>query len=337
MRWLEWVRRLPSGISGLVRDREDGRHLAALRIGVSVVFFGSLFEMLRTGTVEAIWMRPGDGGIFRTTPYLWTWKTILPDPKPATVYGLAHATCALAVAVAAGIGGRVAVLLLLLAYYSLRSLNPPSTGGYDALLVNALIFMLLAPVTRTWSVDCWLKNRKWSSEESVPSWPRYVFVFQLVILYFATGLKKASVIWSPAGGYSALYYIMMDVTWVRFDSLEFLRDQVFLTRMGTAVTWHWEHLAPILLFAGYFRRTRDEPGRIRRWFNRYDMRIPYVLVGFGVHAGIAVVTAVGPFSAVTLALYPSLFGPRELDDYAQRVRETWSRLRSRRSSDGGRS
>lgn len=300
------------GLSSLVRDQEDGRILAVLRISIGLVVGASLLEMLWTDTVRVVWFVPKDGGISVTTPYLWTWRTLLPSPSATVVQSLVWGSLAASVAVTVGLAGRLSVGLLLFGYCSLRSLNPPSTAGYDALMVNGLIFLLLGPVTRTWSVDCRLKTGRWHSDRPVPSWPRYVFVFQLVILYFATGLKKASVVWTPAGGYTALYYVLHDVTWFRFESPELLRSLVFMTRVGTAVTWHWEQLAPGILLLGWARRTRAQGGWLRGCLNRYDLRVPYLLVGFFMHLGIFVATQVGPFSAITLAYYPALFGPEEL-------------------------
>lgn len=316
---IRWLRGLSRGISNLVADTEDGRVLAALRIGLGLVALGSLIEMVQTDAVSSVWLSRDEGGMVSTSPYLWTWKALASEGDATTVWGVVFFTMGTAALMVVGALGRLAVLAALLGYYSLRSLNPPSTGGYDALLVNGFILLLLAPVTRTWSVDCWFRTKSFSSSDPVPSWPRYLFAFQLVILYFATGLKKASISWTPAGGYEALYYVLHDTAWRRLEPVEYIRWIVPLTRVGTAMSWHWEHLAPILLVAGYFRRTRDRPGRVRALFNRFDVRIPYLVLGLIFHVCILLVTAVGPFSAVSVAYYPSLFGPRELDAGASRV------------------
>ena len=85
-----------------------------------------------------------------------------------------------------------------------------------------------------------------------------------------------------------------------------------LTQLGSAVTWVFETFSWLMLLVFYYRYTRDRPGRLRRAFNRWDLRIPFTVVGAGLHLGIFIAMDVGPFSFVSLAYYVCLWRPEEL-------------------------
>ena len=311
-----WVR----GYDGLVRHKEDARVLAGMRILFGFLCAWILLSMLRSGALEAVWLPPQHGGIVPIHEGMWLVRLLAPM-TPAKLYGLTATCFVSSLLFMLGLGRMVFGIVSLVTFHGLRSLNPAIAGGHDVLLVNVMLFLVLSDCTRTWSLDCWIRHRRWSSGCLVPAWPRYLIAFQLVILYLATGLKKASLVWTPGGGYSALWYVYMDPTWRRMESVDFMHWAMPFLRLGTAVTWHWEHAAFGLLILGYYRFTRERPGRVRSLVNRYDLRWLWVAVGVAMHVGIWVTMNVGPFSAVTLAMYPALFGPRELE-------ETWNRVSS---------
>lgn len=326
-----WLR----GYDRLVTTREDGRVLAALRIAVGVVGAWNILNMIPAEVLDLMWLPPAHGGILSLSRGMWITKNVgtLDPPK---VYGMVVVSLSFFALTIVGLGRGFAPLLAALSFYALRSLNPPITGGYDAVLVNILLFLSLADCTRTWSVDCWLRTRRWSSFDLVAAWPRYLIVFQLIILYTATGLKKASFVWSPTGSYSALWYVFIDPTWRRMEHVEFLRWMMPAMRFGTALTWHWEQLSFLLLVLGYYRFTKERPGRLRAFLNRWDLRWPWMAVGVAMHGGVFLMTNVGIFSIISLSLYPALFAPHELDAAWLRLK-AWVRRRSRSGSDDGRS
>jgi hypothetical protein len=157
----------------------------------------------------------------------------------------------------------------------------------------------------------------------VSAWPRHLLIFQILFVYTATGLQKTSILWTPAGEYAALYYVLQDPTWTRFDG-ELFATLYPVTQLATAVTWHWEQLSLGLLLYYYFRQTRDRPGRLRRWFLRWDLRVAWVAIGIALHIGILVLLSVGPFSLVAMAYYVTLFSPDEV--------ERWGHVVARRST-----
>jgi hypothetical protein len=129
-------------------------------------------------------------------------------------------------------------------------------------------------------------------------------------MYTLTGLQKSALVWTPAGGYSALYWVMQDPTWMRFDGA-FAAWISPLLRVATAVTWHWEQLSILLLLWFYYRRTKEKGGRIRNWVLKRDWRIGWALIGVMLHAGILLLMNVGPFSWVSLSFYVLLWRPSE--------------------------
>jgi len=315
------MKRIARGFVELVRRTESAWLQALLRMlfGAAVVY--CISDMVALDLVRVLWLGPESGGISRPNGSMWLVGAV-GGPDAAHVWALVVG-CGLAGALTVvGLGGRWVPLVTALLYYAVRSLNPPVTGGYDALMVNALFYIGLGRPTATCSVDAFLRRRWWRAPDArVPSWPRYLLAFQVIILYTATGLKKGSVVWSPADGYTALYYIFMDPTWRRFEP-DFLRWALPLSRVGTAITWHWEQSAPILLLAAYFRHTEGPRWWLRSFFERFDVRLPWLAIGLALHIGILLSMNVGPFSWVSLAFYPALFGPDELERLAAPVRRS---------------
>jgi hypothetical protein len=135
-----------------------------------------------------------------------------------------------------------------------------------------------------------------------------MLIFQLLVMYGFTGIQKVSPVWTPLGGYSALYWVYQDPTWRRFN-MDWTAGYPTVLSVMTAVTWHWEVMAPGLLLFYWARRRRDSGGRFVRLLLRWDLRKPFVLVGVGLHLGILLTLEVGPFSLVSLAYYLALFSP----------------------------
>ncbi|HVZ31694.1 MAG TPA: hypothetical protein VG963_04665, partial [Polyangiaceae bacterium] len=211
-----------------------------------------------------------------------------------------------------GLGGRWPLFATLQAYLGLTSLNPTASGGFDNLLTIALWLLFLSGCNATLSLDARRKEGSWFSERSVAAWPRYVLILQLIVMYTATGLQKVSLSWTPMGGYTALYYVLRDPTWLRSEQVA-QGVPLPLLRLGTALTWHWEQLSCLLLAVFYFRATRRRPGRLRAAFNRWDLRLPWAAIGISLHLGILILIDVGPFSFVSLAYYVNLFAPEEIE------------------------
>jgi hypothetical protein len=298
--WSRWARFLD--------DREPGTSLALVRIGSGLCVAGAVAAVVLAGAVPVLWLGPEHGGYtVPATPWLFRW---LGGVTPTTVWGLVAVTLAAGLCLAVGLGGRLPALVALLSYPALVGINLDAFGAYDLVISNALWLLVLARSTATLALDCRLRTGRWTSDEPVPAWPRYLAIYQLVLIYWSTGAHKLSSAWVPGGDASALYYILQQPTWQRWD-MSWLAWAYPLTRAATLLTWLWEVSAPLLLLALWYRATADRPGNLRALFNRVNYRRWFVLFGLGMHLGILVLMEVGPFSFIVLSFYPCLYRPEE--------------------------
>ena len=319
--WAAWLR--------LLDHKETGEVLAFLRIAASLIVFTQLIVMIHRGLVDVYWIDAAYGGMKKITrpPWLIAW---LGGAKPTVVWGVVWFTVVTSLLNAVGFGGRVTAFLCLQGYIACYRLNLDAHGAYDTVITNALWIVVLGASTTTWSVDCKRKTGRWWSDEKISAWPRYLIVLQIVLLYGTTGIQKVSAYWTPIKGYSALYYILQQPSWHNSD-MRWVASFYPLTQVATFIAWWWEVLSFGLIAVLYFRATSDRPGRLRRWVNRYDLRLLWVAIGVCMHTTIIATMSVGPFSYISMSLYPALFQP---DEY----RRAWAWLLRKRQvmAPGGR-
>ncbi len=308
-RWARWVRFLDT--------REPGVSLALFRIAVGLVVVGAIGSVVLYGLVESIWLGRADGGLLDEPSRNWQFD-LLGGPTPATVWGMTLTALVSGALLALGLGGRLTAFVALQSYFAVTGLSPHSCGGDDRLLNNALWLLVLARSTATLSLDCRLRTGRWRSDELIPAWPRYLVIVQLVLLYGSTGLQKIGVDWVPGGGFGAIYYILQEPAWVRWD-MSWLAWVFPLTQIATAVTWLFEVSAPLLLLALWFRNTPERTGWFRALFNRINYRRLFVVVGVSLHLSLFVLMNVEPFSWVTLSYYCCLFRPEEWQALGRRL------------------
>ncbi len=298
--WGRWVRFLD--------QKEPGTTLALWRIACGLCVVGTVGAVLLAGVVPALWLGPADGGYTTSaTPWLFRW---LGGVTRANVYSVVAITIVAGLMTTVGLGGRWPILVALQGFLNLIALNYGATGAHDAVISNALWLLVLSRSTATLSLDCKLWTGRWTSDKPVPAWPRYLAIFQLVLIYWTSGLQKLSATWTPAGGFSALYYIMQQPVWQRWD-MTWAAWLYPLTQIATAVSWIWEITSPLLLLAFWYRATRDRPGWLRRFFNRINFRRVFVVIGVALHLGILLFLEVGPFSWIMLSFYLCLYHPDE--------------------------
>jgi len=312
-----------SALQGMVRRRESGTALALFRIGVGLTILCSVGRTVLYGLAPAVWLDADDGGLLPLGEPPWQIE-LLGGLTPQTMWGLVGVTLFFALLVTLGLGGRFSVFVLSQAYLGLSFINEVVQGCDDKLISNALWLLVLARCTATLSLDCRLRNGTWTSAEPVPAWPRYLAVWQIVIVYFTTGLQKVSIHWTPAGGFSALYWILQEPSWQRWD-MHWLAWVYPATQLATATTWFWEITFPAVLLAMYFRRTAERGGRLRWLFNRLRIRDLYLAVGVMLHLGVWLFNDIGPFTWITLSFYFCLLRPNEWN-------RLWAFLRRRPKS-----
>ena len=199
-RWLFWV--------GLFDQKELGTSLALFRISLGLVALYSLLSIAAAGLVGPLWTSVQYGGM-RALGGNWLVQ-YLGGPTPNVIWALWGVAVASSIAFVLGLGGpvagRVVTFVMLQSYNALATMNPLASGSYDALLSNGLWVLVFADATATLSVYARWRKEGWLSKTLVCAWPRYILIFQLLLMYSFTGLQKAAHIWTPGGGYTALYY-----------------------------------------------------------------------------------------------------------------------------------
>ena len=303
--------RLPAVI---LDHREPGTALAAFRVAVGVGVLCALVPTATTGVFDVVWT---DAGYRNVSEAHWVFR--IADAWTLTLCGIV--TGAMLVV---GLGGRLTALVCLQVLIGLFSINPESGGGHDRLLTNALWLVVLGATTRTLSIDCRLRTGAWTSADPVAAWPRWLAVYQLVLVYFTTGLQKIGADWWPWGDWSALWYALQIPHWARGD-FRWLAHVYPLTQLATATTMVFELGSPLLILAFWYRDTRERPGRLRALCNRIDARQVFAGVGLGLHLGIVLTMELGPFSVVSAAFYLCLWSP---DEYQRLIDTLAARLGS---------
>lgn len=305
--WQRWVDRCAS--------TADATTLALFRIAVGLGTWWTLGSVVVAGLVPVLWLHRDHGGML---PLQGTWLVqALGGPTPEVVYGLLGLALAGATALVLGVGGRPVALVTALATTALVDTNGHAGGSYDELLSNALWLVFLARGDATLSLSARWRTGQWWPEADALVFPRWLGIWQLCLMYGTTGLQKVSAYWVPGGEASALYYILQQPTWHRFD-MQWVAWVFPLTQVATTVTWLWEVTAFLWILWVYYAETPDRPGRLRAWSRRWHLARAYALVGLLMHLMIFVTMEVGPFSPLSLAFYVLLVPP-----------ETWRRLSAR--------
>lgn len=288
----------------VVSRREPGWNLAVMRsmVGLALVLEMGRYCLTMAGRDVLVFAFSdvAYGGYRSVEPSLLL--TLLGGAKPWNLALLAWTDLVCGFLLLVGLGGRLPALFGWLVTASILGLPSAVSGGSDLLLQTSLFTLAWADCTRTLSLDCRLARGTWTSVEVVPAWPRLLALWQLCVMYGATGLQKlVSTTWLPADDFSALYQILQSPHWMRFPGL--IEDThgtlVVPAAILTACTITWEISFPVVLF-------------VRR------LRLPYAAFGVLLHLGIWVTMQVGSFSLLALAFYPALF-PGKFGDFNRKV------------------
>lgn len=296
---------------------EPATPVALVRIALGLTTTWMLVDIVNRGLVDVLWVTSHYGGYRDIGGGNWLIHA-LGGPTPAVMHGLTAAAIACCVALTVGFGGRLVALGALWTVSSITDVNSHAGGSYDELLENALWLLFLGPSNATLSVDCRLRTGAWT--DATPRWAgvRYLLLFQLILMYWTTGLQKVSYHWVPGGPFDALYLIFQQPTWHRFD-MRWVAWFYPLTQLGTAASWFWEVTSPLWLLAMGYRLTRTRPGWFRAWSNSVDLRLIYAAIGAIFHGALFVFMNVGPFSPISLAYYFAVFDHEEYAAMARRL------------------
>lgn len=301
--WAAWL--------SFLDEKEAATSLAVFRLALGLCTLALVGTAVWRDLPGVIWVDKAYGG-YRSIDPSHPLLDLAGGATPLVAWTCALASLTGGLLVTLGLFGRASAFLALMGVNLLVHLNGEVSGGYDRLLTNGLWLLVLCSSTTTLSLDCYRRTGGFTSERAVKVWPRYVAMLQLVVVYWMAGLNKVGASWTPAGGFSALYYILMQPDWQRFD-MRFLAWVYPLTQLGTALTWLWELSWPVMLLWLWARSSSSKrpPGRLRRWLARYDLRLLYLGTGVIMHTLTWALMEVGPFSWVTLSFYACFVRPSE--------------------------
>ena len=322
------IRRLGAWWVGLWNHREQPTVLALLRIGIGCILLIDFGRAALHGVVEQLWAPDGMGGLAAKVasrePPVMLYELMPLDPSTAWIaYGVLVTAL---IFFTLGLGTRGAALVALVTYAMLAKVLPLSDRGIDLMMRNVLLVLALSQCGARWSLDARLRTGSWHGDgQDVPAWPRHLLILQLVVMYFLAGVQKTALSWTPLGGYSALYLVLQDPHIARFDMSWLAGGAYPLTQLATAATHIFEWTIPVVLLAYHYRVTRDRPGRLRAWCNRWNPHWAWIALGAALHLGIWMTMDIGIFPWAMLLLYPAWFHPDELS-------RAWSKLRGRRAA-----
>ena len=317
--WRRWVQ--------FISTREDATSLAVARMIAGSTIAFNLIGMRSSGAAIEAWVDVRSGGA--RVSWGQPWFEALGGGTAANVQALIFIGCIAGVLMTIGLATRASTIVTWLAFQTLTNMNYLAGGSADDLLLNGLFVLIWSGAGRALSVDQWLRTRRNPAASSeAPAWPRYVLIFQIITVYWTTGMQKLSSSWwpPPFGSLDAIWYILQQPTWIRANTLDWATPLYRLTQFATLTTWLFENAGLLLLLAFWYRQTRERPGRVRAFFNaplkvfrkrlgpwvdRIDYRLCYLAVGFSLHFGIWALMEVGPFFNSVLVCYACCFTPAE--------------------------
>jgi hypothetical protein len=308
--------------------REAPYSLAVVRLLVGATLLGDLLQARLFDVVTLVWGPPPWGAGLG--------QTLAPVPFAVRVLGASERTAELlwwlAVLACAlftfGVAYRVTSWVLVFAMVELGHIQPVN-DSIDVLLRIVVPVLALSQAGAAWSFDAWYRARRGlPAVDSVPAWPRYLLVLQLLWLYISAGHQRDAKTWGPAGGFAAIGNVLGDPHFARFEPGS-LAAFYPLMCLGTFWTMLFELSAPLYLLWLWLERHPDRGGRFGAAVRRWRVRWIWLGSGASLHAGIALSMKIGLFPFGILALYPAFLAPEEtlgvraaLDRLVRRRRES---------------
>lgn len=330
-----------SRISRYVRfwDRyESAESMALVRIGVGLVMLFDLLQVALYELVVTLWAAIEQGGLGpssydepRVMFYRWF------GASSTSTYVLFVSSIVTAGALTVGLYTRVSALVLLFCSVQLSTLAPEGDRGIDALLRSVLILIALSEAGATWSVDARMRFGSFKRLAIIPSWPRYLIIAQLCLVYVTAGILKQSPEWTGMDGYSALWRVLNTPHISRFEwSSETLSRMYVPLQAATVITLIFERGAAFLPFLLWLGAHPTRGGWFGAWLRRGRLLELWIATGVVFHLLLAALTKLGIFPWGCLALYPALAQPRSVRRlvYGSALRPAWKAVFGREPSAG---
>jgi hypothetical protein len=202
----------------------------------------------------------------------------------------------------------------------LSALAPAGDRGIDALLRGVLVLFALSGAGATWSVDARLRSGSFKRLAIIPSWPRYLIVAQLCLVYVTAGILKQSPEWTSMDGYSALWRVLNTPHISRFEwSSDTLSRLYAPLQAATVTTLIFERGAVFLPWLLWLRAHPTRGGWVGSCVRRARLLELWIVTGVVFHLLLAVLTKLGIFPWGCLALYPALAQPRSVRHFSKRA------------------
>ena len=308
-------------------QREAPHSLALVRILVGVTLLADLLQMAVFDVVSLVMAPPPLGGAYgqplEPAPLVVRWLGASASTG-AWVWALAVVACAL---FSCGVAYRVTSWVLVFAMVELGACQPVG-DSIDSLLRIVLPVLAASGAGTVWSFDAWYRERRGHAPTlSVPAWPRYLIVVQLLWLYISAGHQRDARMWGPPE-FAALGNVLGDPHFARFAPGSFAPVYPLL-QLGTLVTMAFELTSPLYLCWLWLERHPERGGRFGNGVRRFRIRWVWLGAGASLHAGIALGMKIGLFPFGILALYPAFLRPSELLGVLD-----WLRTACRRAASG---
>jgi hypothetical protein len=227
----------------------DARHIATLRIGLSLVLVARLLHH----DFHALAGQPD--GLFRPLSYMKAF-----DAMPGETFTSALLMTALAGAICSAVGFRSHVALPVTTACSLILFGMTTSSGKvmhnDALLLLCLLPLSMAPASKVWSVEAWFRRRS-THQPTVhgrviaSAWPFRVAVLLVCGAYFFAGLAKlthSGLDWVFSDNMRWILYANSDGRTVPNELSLFIADHPWLARISGAGIVTVELAFPLVLW-----------------------------------------------------------------------------------------
>jgi hypothetical protein len=306
-------------VKDLMDRREPPETLAAFRIVIAIVTLARIARSLHTGMYTWAWVSAEWGGLRYTENPIF--GGVL-DASPSVVRALMIAVAVSLFLLLAGVWSRASAVCSLVLFKTLIATNRLASGGFDSLLIQALILLSVSNAGTALSVDAWRRRRAEALRtDEVPAWPRLVLLGQLGLMYLTTSFYKLlGGRWAPWTSMDAIWTVIHDPTWARFPSWV-PGWLLFPSKVLTLGVLGFECVAPLVIAATVWCQWRRPATPLPRWSARAVT--VFFAVGAMMHLGIAAVMEVGAFTPVTLAYYLCLIPPNMM--WAWVARRPWRR------------
>jgi hypothetical protein len=198
---------------------------------------------------------------------------------------------------------RLSTLLALLLLVSFQARMSWVLNGGDAVMRDALFYLLLMPASAVWSVDAWLRGRIWGKKPGpvmIEPWSVRLAMIQLACIYFFTGLIKLSGAFDPQIWTDWwMEGKKLDQDWLNGEAVYWVLNDNALNR----VPYYWLPIPMRICRVLSWGTLLFEIGFPLFVLSRYT-RPSLLVVGVLFHLGIWFHTEVGFFSPIMLAWYP---------------------------------